>query len=665
MVNELVVPEGKIVDYIDGKLRNDTPEEYVRQNIEKRIVNELRYQREHTGVEYGLRLGSAKPRADIVVFRKDFPKTQENISIIVECKKENVSPADKKDGVGQLKSYMSACLNCEWGLWTNGIQREVWRRIKHPNGVEEFIEVNDIPAADGLIEDIDVPKRSTLKNAVGDNLMYAFRTAHNNIHVTDGFQKEQAFFELLKIIFCKIYDERNLPHPLRFYVTSTERGNPDGQLACKNRIEKIFDQVKARYSQIFDANEEIKLKPRSLARIVAEFQGYSFLNTDIDIKGRAYEEIVGSNLKGDRGQFFTPRNIMHMAVQMINPGIDERIIDPACGTGGFLVTAMNRVLKILENEWASETGKPKTDWSDDEKRAFMERVAEIAQKQFFGSDISPELVKATKMNMVMNNDGSGNILHADSLLSPHEWSEELKKDLGRSLNIDPSKFTNWKSLAHFDVLVTNPPFGSKIVIRDHTVLEQFELGHIWTKPKEKGAAWTKTDRLQGGVPPEQLFIERCVQLLKPGGRMAIVLPDSILGSPGLGYIRQWLLRETRILASIDLDSDTFQPHTGVQTSILILQKKTEDEKHKEQLAGIYPYNVFMATVEKVGHDKRGNATYLRDTLGNEILAEVSETVIDQSGKEKIVNRKERILDDQSVFIPEIFAEWKKSEGLSW
>lgn len=434
----LTIPEGKICDFITGKFRHDTPEEYVRQNLQKRLVNELKYPRERIGVEVTLQLGSSKPRADVVIYLESLPQSQENIHVVVECKKESVTPSDRKDGIEQLKSYMSACLNCEWGLWTNGKQRQVWRRIKKANGQAEFIEFNDIPDVSGSTEDIDRPKRNKLVRADGDNLFLAFRRSHEAIHINDGFNKENAFFEFLKIIFCKIEDERNIPKPLDFYVASSERISIDGQIACKQRIEGIFKRVKSKFSQIFEANEEIKLTPRSLAQIVAELQGYSFLSTDIDLKGHAYEEIVGSNLKGDRGQFFTPRNVMHMAVAMLNPKLDEKILDPACGTGGFLVTAMNHVIEQLKQDWEKALGKPELQWTDDDKKALQSRISEVAETSFFGFDIAPELVKATKMNMVMNNDGSGNILRTDSLLPPHMWEADFKESLAKSLKIKPA-----------------------------------------------------------------------------------------------------------------------------------------------------------------------------------------------------------------------------------
>ena len=237
------------------------------------------------------------------------------------------------------------------------------------------------------------------------------------------------------------------------------------------------------------------------------------------------------------------------------------------------------------------------------------------------------------MNMVMNNDGSGNILQTNSLLSPHEWSEGFKTYLANALKIEVSNLRSHETINYFDVIVTNPPFGSKIPIDDESILKQYELAHIWKFDKSTNN-WKMTKQLQSSVPPEILFVERCTQFLVDGGRMGIVLPDSILGSPGLGYIREWLIKNHKIIASIDLQADTFQPRNGTQTSVLILQKRTVEE----ELQPIIDYDIFMAMVEKIGHDKRGNTIYKRDNEGNEILVD-SKKVIDDDTPEvaKIFN----------------------------
>lgn len=667
----IVIPDGKICDYIDGKFRKDTPEEYVRQTIEKRLINEHKYVPSQVKIEYTLQVGSRKPRADIVIFDKNVTEqTQGNVKLIIECKKETVDAKNAKDGIGQLQSYMSVCPNCEWGMWTNSIQKFVFRKTIDSDNKISFMEYNDIPSADGNLDDVNRPTRKKLKNAFDDNLLFVFKTCHNHIYVNDGMQKQPAFFELLKVIFCKIEDERNIPQPLEFYTTSEERSNPDGQLTVQKRISKIFQRVKKRHGKIFDINDEIKLKPRSLAYIVSELQRYSLLNTNIDIKGKAYEEIVGANLRGDRGEFFTPRNVMKMVVEMINPRINERVVDTSCGTGGFVVTAMTHVIQQIEKDFVAELGIEKKDWDADTIRAYQDKISEIAGTYFFGFDINPDLVKATKMNMVMNNDGSGNILQTNSLLPPHEWSDAFRTKLADVLGISKTEIRNHKTIEFFDVIVTNPPFGSKIPIKDKTILEQFELAHIWENDKENGK-WTITNRLQSSVPPEILFIERCTQFLVPGGRLGIVLPDSILGSPGLGYIREWLIKYHRIIASIDLHVDTFQPRNGTQTSVLFLQKKTKKQLDKEIATGqMADYNIFMAMVEKIGHDKRGNPIFKRDKEGNEILIPEKNNIIGNEEIDKHSNavsheQKVKVEDDQTPDVPAVFAKWKIQEGLSW
>lgn len=641
------VPEGKIKDYVDGKLRNDTPEEYVRQNVEKRLVNEHKYPKDLIRVEYTVKLGTKKKRADLVIFPEGTDaneQIQDNIHIIIECKKESVASTDKKEGVDQLKSYMAASPNCEWGMWTNGKEKEVYRKVLVTDAANRqkvvFEDYIDIPSFGKDVSEVNRPTRESLKKAVEDNLLFAFKKCHNHIYAMEGMQKQPAFFELLKVIFCKIQDEKNILGDIEFYATSQERANPDGQLTVKKRISRIFDQVKKKHNKIFEKNDAIDLNPRTLAYVVGELQKYSLLETNIDVKGKAYEEIVGANLRGDRGEFFTPRNIMHMTVKMLNPRIGEKVLDSSCGTGGFLVNAMNHVIEQIEAQAEQRFRRPKKDWTDHEKQTVQGLIEEVAQNNFYGFDINPDLVKATKMNMVMNNDGSGNILRANSLLPPHEWSEEFKKALAVNFDLDWKEIRTWRDIALFDVIVTNPPFGSKIPIKDSTILNQFNI-----------AEGSKS------VPPEQLFVERCVQLLRPGGRLGIVLPDSILGAPGLVHIRKWLIENTRIIASVDLHVDTFQPRNGTQTSVLIVQKKTEEELAEP----LHNYNIFMAIVDKVGHDKRGVTVYERDKDGEIIYQEVEKEDIDGT---RFIDLEPSIAD-QSVHVPGVFAEWKKQEGITW
>lgn len=656
------IPDGKLCDFIDGTIRNDTPEEYVRQNIERRLVKELGYKPERIAVEFPIKVGSATKRVDIAIFPENVLHLQESIDIIIECKSEKVKPSDKKDGEGQLKSYLSSCPNAQWGMWTNGRHKSVFRRVE-AEGRILWEEPNDIPAHDGNIDDTDRPTRDRLMRSTDDNLLFSFRTCHDHIYITDGLPKDKAFFELLKVIFCKIHDERNIPNPLEFFATAKEKASNDGRLTVQKRIGKIFEEVKKRYPAIFAANDLITLKPRSLAYIVGEIQRYSFLDTHIDVKGKAYEELVGSNLRGDRGEFFTPRNVQRMAIRMLSVKPGERILDPSCGTGGFLVIAMNEVIASLKKSMANTTT------SEGLRQILNEKIRDIASRCFFGFDINRELVKATKMNMVMNNDGSGNILQADSLLHPHQWESEFREKLAKPLDISSGILRGPEEIGHFDVIATNPPFGGKLPISDRETLSQFKLAHVW---KKQGGRWRITDDLFGSRPPEILFIERCWQLLKPGGRMAIVLPDGILGNPDLEYVRYWLMVHCRIVASVDLHPDTFQPNNGTQTSVLLLQKKTEEEMLKEERQGqLYDYEIFMAQTQAIGHDKRGNTLYRRNEDGEEILfpTEGEETELfefDAHGEpsRRVLQPVKRV-DDDTPIVAQEFLEWKKTAVLGW
>lgn len=640
-LSAIIVEQGKILDFIDGLTqRRETPEEYVRQEIAKSLVREYGYAKSDVEVEFTLRLGSRKPRADLVLFPTEKEHAQENAYIIVECKAPTIKAADKKDGVGQLQSYMAACANVQYGMWTNGMERFCYRRaIKAGKVIVD--EVPDLPEFGRSEDEAERPRFDQLKPATSDALLFAFRRCHNYIAGNQGLQKPQAFWELLKLIFCKIHDERHNDE-VEFFATANERHGVNGPLKVQKRIEALFTQVKDDYPTIFRATEIIELKPVVLAYLVTQLQMYSLLESDIDVKGRAYEEIVGSNLRGDRGEFFTPRNICRMAVAMLDPGEKLLICDPACGTGGFLITAMNHVIEKIR---AAELAK----WGNKIERAekaAKDRIKQFAEKFIVGMDFNPELVKASKMNMVMNNDGAGRLFQANSLEAPATWDADLRK-----INI----------MGKVDILFTNPPFGSKIPVTDPAILEQYDLGHSWSYDKTTDR-WNKTDSVQKSQPPEILFIERCVRLLKPEtGRVAIVLPDGILGSPGLGYVREWILRNARILASIDLHADTFQPFVSIQTSVLVLQRKSDALIAVETAANrINDYQVFMAIGSHVGHDKRGTVTYVRDRKGNEIVEEIEERIKEWTDGTPVYRKqttRKKVIDDNTQQIAQDFRKW--------
>ena len=226
----VIVQQGKTLDYIDGVTqRNETPEEYVRQEIAKSLVREYGYEKNEISVEFTLRLGSRKPRADLVIFDEGDPHAQDCARVIIECKSQKIKPAARKDGVEQLKSYMAACPNVAYGMWTNGIERFCYRRIERAGKVV-FEEMPDIPGKGRTEDEVERPRFDQLKAASSDALLFAFRRCHNYIAGNQGLQKPEAFWELLKIIFCKIYDERSSDE-VEFYATSKERLPDDSRHA--------------------------------------------------------------------------------------------------------------------------------------------------------------------------------------------------------------------------------------------------------------------------------------------------------------------------------------------------------------------------------------------------------------------------------------------------
>lgn len=656
MINSsiIAVPEGKRIDFLTKRLINDNPEEYVRQNIEKALVRQYRFPASDCEPEFSIKVGSSNKRVDVVVFKPGTQHKQENAFILIETKKSKTNPQGKKDGIEQLQSYMAACLNAKYGFWTNGDERYCFAKREF-GGNFTYEEIPEIPSFGQKEEELYRPKRKDLQIATADNLMFAFRRCHNYIAGNAGMHKTDAFWELLKVIFTKIEDERT--GEMNFYVTPMELKNSAAAMSTKTRLQRLFTtKVVKKYPTIFNSDETrtIELSPEVLAYVVSQLQGYSLLASPVDVKGIAYEEIVGSNLRGDRGEFFTPRNACRMAVEMLEPKSNEKVIDPACGTGGFLITAMNYALKGLRKEEAEQWGNPEKPTDFEVEELFRKRQ-EYLSTCVFGMDLNPSLVRAAKMNMVMNNDGSGGLFRENSLANPHTWSDDTTKEI---------------SLGSFDLVFTNPPFGANIVIDDVNILSQYDLAATWDKDEE-GNLYIRRDEesdepvLQANMPPEILFIERCVQLLKPGiGRMAMVIPNGILNNPSLEYVRYWMLQNVQLLAVVDMQRDLFQPKNDTQTSMVLMRRLSAEEKRLAARNKV-DYPIFMAVAEKIGHDKRGVAIYKKDAEGKDIISETAnlEESIDPTTGETVIfssGSNDRVIDDDMPMVVKSYKEWRNA-----
>ena len=335
---------------------------------------------------------------------------------------------------------MSACSACRFGLWV-GAERLAYERFDD-GAIDETI---DIPRFGDTQP--QPPMFHELTPAI--DLKASLRRCHNYIYANQGIQKAEAFHELQKLMFCKVLDEREFVDQLRFFVRGKERKSIAGQRQLRDdRIAPLFDSVKERYPYIFESDDRVKLNLKVLAYIVSELQRYSLLNTQTDVKGQAYEELVGANLRGDRGEFFTPRTVCDMAVRMVlslhsNRKIPSlKVLDCCCGTGGFLVAVINQLRTKIAGFERARGGA-----EEDIHHRVGARIKEMAERNLFGMDINPSLVRTTQMNLVMHGDGSVNVFQGDSLASPGEW-----EDKGAQQKIKQGSF---------DVVVTNPPFGGK------------------------------------------------------------------------------------------------------------------------------------------------------------------------------------------------------------
>ena len=571
-VNELPKRDGYVRDPVSGQEVKVTPERVEAKLIfAERLIGEYGYPRHEiqTFPEFYIQKGSTKiGPADIVVFKNN-KKTFDNIYLIVETKRK-----DKKDGIKQLKSYV-ASTPAEGAVWFNGTEIVYFRVLrKPPSYTPEFIEWRNIPRKGQPWDEIG-------KHKTGDelipakNLKSVFRVVYYHLYTNSNLPRaERLGGEMTRLLFCKIYDEIHSYSDLRFKAGADE---PDGKVT--QRIKEVFEKVKKEYRDVFEEDEKLLLDAKSIAYVVSQLQNYSLLKADRDAVGDAFEVFIGPGLRGEKGQFFTPRNVVRMCVEILNPEPDERIIDPACGSGGFLIIALEHVWKKIDQKYQHLS-----------KEKIGSIKTELASRNLHGIDKEFDLAKVSKAYMAIVGDGRGGIFCSDSLIDPGEWPLLQKETI---------KFDS------FDVLLTNPPFGSKIPIASKSLLEQYELGFNWKYAKKTGE-WKRTDKVLDKQVPQILFIERCLQLLKPGGRMAIVLPDGVYGNPTDRHIFRYIFENAKIIAIISCPQETFQPSTHTKTSVLFLEKATN---HRND------YNFFMAIAQKAGHDKNGKVIYKRNKHG--------------------------------------------------
>jgi len=411
-----------------------------------------------------------------------------------------------------------------------------------------------------------VPLRKDLTRP--DDLKVIFRNIRNHLAgMTSGITRDEVFAqEIIKILFCKVYDEKNtrLSDLVRFYTTPE-----DTEKKIITRISDLFSHIISKYPDIFTKKDKIDLDANSLKYVVLSLQEFCITDADRDAIGDVFEVFIGPALRGSEGQFFTPKNAVEMMVKIINPKPGELILDPACGAGGFLTMSLDSIWAKLDNNAKKEK------WSE---LKLNKQKTESASK-LFGIDKDNFQVKVTKAFMSLLTNGSSNIFCDNSLRDYFRDENNISKAI---------------KLEKFDVILTNPPFGSKIQIVGEEILSQYDLARDWKKDKIK--QWVKTKNISKKQAPQILFIERCLQLLKPGGRLGIILPETLFGNPSHGYIVEYIKQNAKFISLISFPDELFQPHTHSKTCAVFLEKKKPVED----------YEFFVGIAEWCGHDSRGN-----------------------------------------------------------
>ncbi len=575
-----------MLDFISGAPVKATPEEVQAvQVFARRLVEDYDYPKENIQPrpQYGVRKHPSDEEktypVDIAVFRSG-KRTEDNLFLIVECKKKN-----RKEGVAQLKLYLDMS-PAEVGVWFNGDEHQYLRKVHHKDGSRTYMALPNIPRYGQRIEDIGLFARKDLKRP--SNLKAVFRDLRNHLAgMTTGITRDEALAqEIINILFCKLLDEQDT-EPAE--TVTFRAGVGEEAEAVRKRILGLFERVKsATFQDVFDKNDTISLDAESICYVVGELQNYCIRDADRDAIGDAFEVFIGPALRGAEGQFFTPRNVVRMMVDILDPKAGENILDPACGSGGFLIGALEHVWTHLKQE-----AKRKS-WTE---RQLSKREVEVATECFRGIDKDSFLAKVCKAYMALVGDGRGGVFCANSLSRPEEWHPLMGEKIGLGL---------------FDVVMTNPPFGNKIVVKGQALLSQFDFGYKWKREK-KGNSFTKTARLHEKRPPQLLFLERCLQFLKDGGRLGIVLPESVLGNPSYEYVVSFLLERVKLRGVVTMPEPLFKTSgkggTHTKVCILFVDKKPP--------AG--PYPIFMAEAKWCGHDSRGNPTLRQDTHGKDIL----------------------------------------------
>ncbi|OGL51260.1 MAG: hypothetical protein A3C43_07170 [Candidatus Schekmanbacteria bacterium RIFCSPHIGHO2_02_FULL_38_11] len=600
----------------DKNKKMGKPEEVIRQLWLIKLTQGYKYPIDRIEVEKSVQFGREvrTKAADIVLYKED----KVTPYIIFEVKEPNAKKAEE-----QLKSYLSA-EGSEGGVWSNGIQKFILYR---PYPKEYVTTLSDIPDVNQTWDDLFEEKRTYDELKDKFDLSFIISRLEEMVLAQAGVN---VFEEVFKLIYAKLYDEdqaRNVR--AKGEVHFRQYKEPKKTYTIIN--DELFKGAIQEWQDIFNPLSKIDLTPEQLQICVPFLEDKKFFGSgreELEIIDRAFEHLIAEVSKGQKGQYFTPRNVIKMCVKILNPIKNEHIIDPACGSGGFLLHTMYWV------------------WDNDLKSASDAAKQKYANRYLYGIDFDDNMRRISQALMLIAGDGKHNIFKRNSL-DGRDWIGEQAEGARISLKSLLRLFENSKEneenrktyrYLNFDILMTNPPFAGEIT--DSALLRQYEFAK-------------KNGKLKQKVERHLLFIERSLDALRPGGRMAIVLPQGVFNNTNMEWIRLWFFEKARILAVVGLEGNTFKlpapaKGTGTKTSVLFLQKWEKDQKPLDD------YPIFMAVSKKSGKDNSGEYIFINDE-GKRITA-----------KNGIFEAHESLkLDDDLNEIAEEFIKFAGKEKFEW
>lgn len=649
---------GKQNPYVKCLVRNKDiilkPEEVVRQLYLMRLNEDYNYSFDRMEVEYPVSFGREKKRADIVILDK---LDVRSVYIMVELKKPKL-----KDGKEQLKSYCNAT-GAPIGIWSNGDSISFYHR-KDPN---YFEDISEIPSADEKLSDI-LSERWTIEDLINkDKLVNERKSLKDLILEMEDEVLANAgvdvFEELFKLIFTKLFDEmesgRNRTRHLSF------RNYGDTERELKQKIQGLFDKAKNKWEGVFSKDSKIMLTPSHLSVCVSSLQDVKLFNSNLDVVDEAFEYLINKSSKGEKGQYFTPRYVIDMCIKMMNPQVHEKVIDTAAGSCGFPVHAIFHVWEQI----LKEKGIPKSHLFTAEEKPV--ECTDYVENNVFAIDFDERAVRVSRTLNLIAGDGQTNVLHLNTL-DWERWNEKTENE-----DWQDTYFEGWKNLRklrakknsnrdfNFDVLMANPPFAGDI--KESRILAKYELGK-----KPNGKYQTKVGR-------DILFIERNLDFLKPGGRMAVVLPQGRFNNSSDKAIREYIAEHCRILAVVGLHGNVFKPHTGTKTSVLFVQKWDDELCPKQD-----DYPIFFATMQEPSKDNSGEKIFVKKKDFPKVIKKSPENALDdptrhyetvpQDLEDFLLDSHGHLIVKHDLFnhdgktqdgISEAFLEFAKKEALSF